>query len=434
MAKAKKDKVTLEDALVPVGEQPYEVPGNWCWIKLLDAFENCTDSKKKLATKDYLEEGEFPIIDQGQNFIDGYTNNQEMVYNGELPIVIFGDHTRCIKYIDFKFVQGADGIKVLKPQKYWNSKAFYYALQNVDIPNMGYRRHYPLFKNYVIPLPPLAEQQRIVDQIENLFSKLDEAKEKAQDVIDCSKIRKLSIYREAFSGKLSALWRKTNSITTEWENIRFEECVERMQNGIAKRSGENGNLFGVLRLANLDDDTINVDDLREIKLTEKEQENYKLNINDIIMIRVNGSKENVGRQLLMKEEHDWAFCDHIIRINLKNNLEPAFLVMFSKTDYYRHYINEHMVSSAGQNTISRKGLSELMIPVPTIEEQKYIVATVENIITKELKVHENAECILDQIDLMKKSILAKAFRGELATNNPEEESSIELLKDILANQ
>lgn len=132
----------------------------------IDAFDNVTDSKKKLATKEYLAEGEYPVIDQGQEFIGGYTNNEDIAYEGELPVVIFRDHTRCVKYIDFYFAQGADGVKVLRPKSFWNAKAFYYAFQSIEIPNMGYRRHYPLFKDFSIPIPPLAEQQRMVEQID----------------------------------------------------------------------------------------------------------------------------------------------------------------------------------------------------------------------------------------------------------------------------
>ncbi len=87
-SRKKKEELSLEEkleqALVPVEEWPYEVPGNWCWIHLLDTFDNVTDSKKKLATKEYLEEGKYPIVDQGQEFIGGYTNNEDIVYEGEL--------------------------------------------------------------------------------------------------------------------------------------------------------------------------------------------------------------------------------------------------------------------------------------------------------------------------------------------------------------
>lgn len=114
------------------------------WLRLyekltliFDSFENCTDSKKKIPQKEYLQDGKIAVVDQGQNLIGGYTNDREMIFAGNVPVIIFGDHTRCIKYIDFPFAQGADGIKVLKPKQFFNEKAFYYAFQTVDIPNMG---------------------------------------------------------------------------------------------------------------------------------------------------------------------------------------------------------------------------------------------------------------------------------------------------------
>ena len=180
MARAtKKIELTLEEklaqALVPEAEQPYQVPENWRWIHLLDSFDNHTDSKKKIKQKDYLEEGSLAIVDQGQEIVGGFSNDNKMQYTGTLPVIIFGDHTRCIKYVDFPFAQGADGVKVLTPKECFLPKAFFYAFYSIDIPDMGYRRHYPLFKNYSIPVPPLGEQQRIVDRIESLFAKLDEA-------------------------------------------------------------------------------------------------------------------------------------------------------------------------------------------------------------------------------------------------------------------
>ena len=118
MAKAKKKETLtpeerLQAVLVPDWEQPYKVPENWCWIHLLDSFENCTDSKKKIPQKEYLQDGKIAVVDQGQNLIGGYTNDREMIFAGNVPVIIFGDHTSCMRYIDFPFAQGADDIKVL---------------------------------------------------------------------------------------------------------------------------------------------------------------------------------------------------------------------------------------------------------------------------------------------------------------------------------
>lgn len=177
-----------------------------------------------------MKDGDIAVVDQGQDLVGGYTNDSEKVFTGDLPVIIFGDHTRCIKYIDFPFVQGADGVKVLKPKQFFDTKAFYYAFQNVNIPNMGYRRHFPLFDQYAIPLPPITEQQRIVDRIESLFTKLDEAKQKAQDALDNFETRKAAILHKAFTGELTAQWRKERGVGMEsWDRLQWGKlyCIYR---------------------------------------------------------------------------------------------------------------------------------------------------------------------------------------------------------------
>ena len=288
------------------------------------------------------------------------------------------------------------------------------------------------FKATTIPLPPLPEQQRIVDRIESLFAKLDEAKQKAQDALDSFETRKAAILHKAFTGELTAQWRKEHDVGMEqWGQICFDNSFIKMQNGLAKRSGSSGVPYSVLRLANLSDAGISTEDMRTILLDTKEQENYGLKKNDVLMIRVNGSKENVGKQFLLTTDNQWAFCDHIIRIKYKENLLPAYMVYFSKSDTYKLYVENHMVSSAGQNTISRKGMASLSIPVPDLREQTEIVRILDDLLAKEQQAKEAAEAVLEQIDLMKKSILARAFRGELGTNDPTEECAVELVKNII---
>lgn len=272
-----------------------------------------------------------------------------------------------------------------------------------------------LLNTLQIPLPSTIEEQwRIVKRIESLFAKLDAAKEKARNVLDSFETRKAAILHKAFSGELTASWRKRNNVADDsWEEKTFDSCVKKMQNGLSKRSGEKGKGTVVLRLANLGETNFDVSDLRTIKLTEKERENYILYKNDVAMIRVNGSKSNVARQILVASNDSWSFCDHIIRIVYESFCLPNYMVYFSGAKKYKDYVFENMVSSAGQNTISRKGLANLKIPIPTLAEQQEIVRILDNILQKEQKAKQAAQTVLEQIDLLKKSILARAFRGEM---------------------
>ena len=242
--------------------------------------------------------------------------------------------------------------------------------------------------------------------------------------------RKFAIIHKAFTGELTKQWREKNSVIQRKNTVNFLDCIEDMQNGISKRNGKEGKDFIVLRLADLKENRISTDDNRTIKLTETEIKKYQLKENDIIMIRVNGSKEYVGRQILFNMECACAYCDHIIRIQYRKDISPKFMLYFSQTREYKDYILQNLVSSAGQNTISRKGLSRLKLNLPLFEEQEEIVRILDSIFEKEDKSKELID-ILDKIDEMKKSILARAFRGELGTSNPTDEPATDLLRKIL---
>ena len=411
---------------MPVEEQPYKVPENWCWIHLLDSFDNVTDSKKKLATKEYLEEGEYPIIDQGQDFIGGYTDDADMIYDGELPIVIFGDHTRCIKYIDFQFAQGADGVKVLKPKQFWNDKAFYYAMQSIEIPNMGYRRHYPLFKDFCITLPPLAEQQRIVEQIESLFAKLDEAKEKALSVVESFELREKAIYKKAFEGDLTNSWRAENGINiSEWEEIPFEK-LGKLERGRSKHRPRNdkrlfGGKYPFIQTGDVAGAGMYVTSHKQT-LSEFGFEQSRMFPKGTLCITI---AANIGDAAILS--YDCCFPDSVV------GFTPGEKCLNKYMYFYLQEIKaelEYIAPATAQKNLNLKLLGKVEIKVPSLKEQEKIVEILEKQINDQENIVEKAENVIETIDVMKKSILAKAFRGELGTNIETEESAIELLKSI----
>ena len=214
-----KKKLTLEDMLVPRDEIPYEVPENWCWVKYESVIENVSSSNKKIKQKDYLKEGMFPVIDQGSDLIGGYTDDENLLYDGELPVIIFGDHTRCFKYIDFKFAQGADGVKVLKVKPGIYTKYMYYLMLNLELPNKGYSRHYKFLREAKLPIPPLVEQERIVNRIESLFDKIDRAADLVDEARDGFEKRRAAILSNAVRGNLTKEYRGSLKQNTTPDDI-----------------------------------------------------------------------------------------------------------------------------------------------------------------------------------------------------------------------
>lgn len=435
MARAKKEAALtpeerLQAALVPDWEWPYKLPENWCWLKLVESFDNHTDSKKKIKQKDYLVKGKLAVVDQGQELIGGYTNDVEKSYSGALPIVIFGDHTRCIKFVDFPFAQGADGVKVLRPKPFYLPKAFYYALQSVNIPNLGYRRHFPLFNKFSIPLPPFTEQQRIVDRIESLFTKLDEAKEKAQAVMDSFETRKAAILHKAFTGELTTKWREEHGVRMEsWEKKSVGELCISLKYGTAKKSDASGNVV-VLRMGNLQQGEIDWSDLAYSNDPD-DIERYKLFPGDVLFNRTN-SAALVGKTAIYRGEHPAIYAGYLIKLDYDHDkIIGDYLNYALNTLDAKKYCNSVKTDGVNQSNINAKKIGAYSFNVPNIPEQEKIVSVIQKLLSKEQQSKAAAEAVLDQIDLMKKSILARAFRGELGTNDPSEEGAVELLKEII---
>lgn len=147
------------------------------------SFEDCIEKvtyTTKIQRKDFLDSGAFPVVSQEDAFINGYWNGAEDVFRVETPLVIFGDHTKVLKYIDFDFVLGADGVKLLPPKEFLVPKFFYYQLQTAQLDSLGYARHYKLLKELEIKYPDRAEQHRIVAILDEAFDGIATAKANAE--------------------------------------------------------------------------------------------------------------------------------------------------------------------------------------------------------------------------------------------------------------
>ena len=155
-----------------LSEAPFNLPGSWDWCPSTYPSYIVSGRGKNIQTKDVVETGNFPVVDQGKMLIRGYHNDASKVIRVKEPIVLFGDHTRETKLIDFDFVVGADGVKLLHPVSL-HTAYYFLALQWLPLESRGYGRHFKLLKASFIPLPPLAEQHRIVAKVDELMGLCD---------------------------------------------------------------------------------------------------------------------------------------------------------------------------------------------------------------------------------------------------------------------
>ena len=450
MAKAKSNskKITLEESLVPVEEQPYEVPENWCWVKhnsILDISGGSQPAKSHFIAEP--REGYTQLYqtrDYGEHPIPVYIPNKyatKTTCEGDILLARYGGSLGKV----FRAHDGAYNValtKVIKiyPEliddeflyKYYLSQFyqnFCIKASNGRSAQAGFNRDD--MNSLPFPLPPLAEQKRIVDQIESLFSKLDEANEKAQEVIDRSETNIEAILYNAFSGKLTQYWRKENGVDYNWEKSTLSKIVSGLKYGSSEKSDYNNNGTPVLRIPNIGEGVIDFSDLKYMQ-GELENSSHEVFENDILIIRSNGSRDLVGKCAIVPAlERRFAYASFLIRIKTSDKVLPNYLVRYINSLMARGQLFAKAKSSSGIHNINSKELGSIRIDVPTIEEQTEILKIIDPLIKKELDVKDITSNMIENIAELKKSILAKAFRGELGTNVSLEESSIELLKKMI---
>lgn len=446
MAKKKQIELTIEEklqnALVSKEEQPYKIPNNWCWTYFKDIFyiENGYAFKKI----DYKKEG-IPLV-RISNIENGIVNINECIYvnklekneekyvieKGDLLIALSGATTgkNGVYYLDeiAYLNQRIGNIKIKNKEKVLNEyRNYYIALKNEDILNLAYGGAQPNISPKVIefisiPLSPINEQQRIVNRIESLFAKLDRAKELIENTLAQFEQNKMAILHKAFTGELTAKWRKENNINEKnfFNKVKLKNVIKLISGRDVSVSLCNDKSIGIpyiLGASNIKDNKFFIERWIENPVVVSEK-------NDILL----SVKGTIGKLYLQKEEKI-NISRQIMALRALNDLNTHYLYYFLLRECERLKFEGNGLIPG----ISRKDILDLNILLPTLEEQQEIVNILDKLLAKYNKI-KNLEQQLEKIELLKKAILAKAFRGELGTNNPDEESAENLLKEILAEK
>jgi type I restriction enzyme S subunit len=185
---------------------PIGNPRGWPVVPFDKAAEDISGGEAKLQRRDYQPRGKHSVIDQGQSPIAGYTDDDALLFSGKLPVILFGDHTRAFKFVDFPFVLGADGVKVLEPQAGWNPRFLFHLLRLMPIPSAGYARHFKYLKERSLIHPPLPLQERFAEQAAEI-TMLASRQAASRKTLD--KLFQVLLHR-AFTGELTAKWREAH--------------------------------------------------------------------------------------------------------------------------------------------------------------------------------------------------------------------------------
>ena len=495
----KKESLTIEEkleaALVPVGEQPYEVPRNWCWVKLKSLSEIISKGTTPRGGKSaYKEQGiDFlrveNIEDNGSINHDNIAKVSEeehkgflkrsILQKGDVLVSIAGTlgRTAIVKEtdlplntnqaiafvrlvsqekIDLNYIKGA--IDSPRIQESLLSKTKVTAIPNLTLEIIG---------DCCIPFPPLPEQHRIVERIESLFSQLDEARDKAQEALDGFSIRRQSYLHKAFIGKISQSWRSENKQNTdnllnvidadiktikkkrikkvgndaiislagkipkEWAIVDLDRIAGKITDGEHSTPTRVDNYEGyyLLSARNVYDDDLRLDDVDYIDRSEFERIGKRCNPRKgDVLISCSGS---VGRSCVIDDENNYCMVRSAAMISVVR-CNPRFIMYMIQADEVQDQIKK-LSKQTAQANLFLGAIAALYIPIPSIQEQNEIVRLLDDMLLKDNETKNNIANLITDIELTKKSILAKAFRGELGTNDPEDESAIELLKRVIGD-
>lgn len=463
-----KKKMTLEEKLEEaiVKDAPYEVPDNWINVKLNSIVKFEKGKKPKILIDDF-EDKAIPYVtikyfqtkEADQYTFETETNR--LCKEDDILIVWDGARAGLIG----TGVKGALGSTLCNIRFDDINKKFmyYYFLSKYDLINSntkgtGIPHVDPSYLDtLVLSIPPLKEQQRIVDRIESLFEKLDKAKELIEEARDDFEKRKSAVLEKAFRGELTKEWRKESYINSnlmelllnqnnklkknftfseatelfelpnQWNWIKLKDCCEKFKYGTSAKSKEEGKV-PVLRMGNLQEGKL---DWTNLVYTSDEEEikKYELISGDLLFNRTN-SPELVGKTSIYEGEREAIYAGYLIRVRTLEGIDSRFVNYFMNSIFAKHRCMEVKSDGVSQSNINAEKLGDFDIPLPPTEEQKEIVRILDKLLENESKIEE-LTALEKQIELIKKSILAKVFRGQLGTNSEDYESAIELLKEIL---
>lgn len=449
-----------------------QLPEGWEYVPFNMFFNVVSISDKKISQKEYLDNGKYPVIDQGNLFIGGYSNDESLILKISSPVIVFGDHTKCFKYVSFPFVAGADGIKVLEPQNGIYPKYAYYYCLSIDLTDRGYSRHFAFLKKCQFLIAPIEIQQAIVNKIESLFDEIDEGIGRLKTAAQQIQQYRQSLLKNAFNGELTKEWRSKHADTlpsasellaqiqttreqhhakqlTDWQTavsqweqngkegkkpskpkaptqaVKFEKNFAGLPRG-----------WGMVKLENLASEyvlgkmldknknkgkerlylgNINVrwgyfefSNAKTMKIEDDEIERYSVKYGDLIICE--GGEP--GRCAVWKHEAEMFIQKALHRVRFPSYYSADFAFYYLSYAVKLPLVTDLLTGTTIKH-LTGTALKNIPFPVCSINEQTQIVAILESKLTACDQLAAELAKQLKQAELLKQAVLKATFSGNL---------------------
>ena len=329
----------------------------------------------KLDKKEYYEQGLYPIVDQGQKFIVGYTDNEKALIPAD-DYVIFGDHTREIKYVNFAFAQGADGVKILKTKNEILPRFLYHVLKNTQIPSRGYNRHWTIAKDIEIPIPPLEIQERIVailDRFSALAAELQAELQMRRKQYEYYRTQLLTPHSDGNSAD------NTDDCNWEWKTFAELGVFYGGLSGKSKEDFKDGNAKFITYLNIGCNPALRLDISETVKIGPNEKQNI-VQYGDALFTGSSETPDECAMSSVVTEQpaenlYLNSFCFGF-RFNSLDGICPAFYKHYFRSDAFRKAVRRTANGTTRFN-VYKKEFAKLSIPIPPLAEQERIVAILD---------------------------------------------------------
>jgi len=392
------------------------IPGDWEAVSFEDAILKGRVKVGKIKQQEYERVGKCPVVDQSQNYIAGYTDKEDKLYQGTLPVIIFGDHTRAFKFVDFPFVIGADGVKIILPDtKRFDPKFSYYAMSNLEIESRGYNRHYPLLREKKIPLPPISEQRKIA----RVLSTIQRAVEQQDKIIEATKRLKKSLMQKLFRFGISDLGvadlkeTEIGLIPKRWEVAKAKEICVRVTDGTHDTPKPSDEGYLLITSKNLKNGKLDFASCYLISRKDFFEVNKrsKVDLYDVIF----GMIGTIGSPILVTEEYPEFAIKNVGLFKTEQNKELGlWLYYYLSTDILSNFVNSH-ISGTSQRFIPLWFLRNLPIILATPDERKEIIEVLQTV-DKKIEIEQRRKATLKELF---RTMLHKLMSGEVRVRDVE---------------